>query len=237
MELTGARCGVTVMLRTLKGLFLAQLFGNLAIAVFSSLAGGMDAAGQVKLHLIYTGAVFACLAFAGWLSMFEFSRGAGTSYASMVGAAFGAAAAEFKLRRADQPEARQIESVQGGVLEAAQTAALIAQVQLPTLLRAKVYDAMINMVLRYHNGLPLTRKTMTEAGVTNQAYWNLANYLLGQLGLREDTIYHTRGNDQEDIKWLRNRVRVVSAAGLEEVWVWPANEDGWVQVDLRKWFK
>ena len=51
--------------------------------------------------------------------------------------------------------------------------------------RRKLNDTLANIIMRAHDGQRYSRKAMVDDGVCDQKYWNLARYLLQQIGLMD----------------------------------------------------
>jgi hypothetical protein len=80
--------------------------------------------------------------------------------------------------------------------------------------------------MRAHDGQRYSRKAMTDDGVCDQRYWQLARYILQQIGLMEadSPLFLSKGDLKLDLEWADRRYRVTVG---RLVWVLPEDETAW----------
>ena len=91
--------------------------------------------------------------------------------------------------------------------------------------------ALTNIILRYHEGQPISHKRMTDDGVVDQRYWQVAYTVLGQWAMvgGYTRAYKTHGDAQLDLEFIGRRWRVSIG---QEVWVLPEGSEARETVDL-----
>ncbi len=78
------------------------------------------------------------------------------------------------------------------------------------------------MVVRQHEGRPISRATMVAADITTQNYWNLANAILNAIGLRKGSRWMGTDSMRADLHYIRHNtildprfIKVRRAGGTE----------------------
>jgi hypothetical protein len=154
-------------------------------------------------------------------------------FASTVGSGLGAFVGEYRRVRG-VPDEQVIEDIQqtaAAVVDPMVEAQLFRDGTEDLVSRYKLNTGLTNIVLRYHDGLPISRKRMTDDKVIDQRYWNLCYEVLEQLGMvgSDTRSYKSKGDAQLDLEFIGRRWRVSMG---QEVWVLPEVSEAWQRVDL-----
>jgi hypothetical protein len=154
-------------------------------------------------------------------------------FASTVGSGLGAFVGEYRRVRG-VPDEQVIEDIQqtaAAVLDPRVEAQLFRDGTEDLVSRYKLNTGLTNIVLRYHDGLPISRNRMTDDKAIDQRYWNLCYEVLQQLAMvgGDTRSYRTKGDARLDLEFISRRWRVSMG---QEVWVLPEGSEARQRVDL-----
>lgn len=97
--------------------------------------------------------------------------------------------------------------------------------------RFKLDWVLSQFVIRQHAGARISKGAMVREGVCDQRYWNLANHILIELGLRlaNSTEWVSQGSEDLDLALVIKRFKVIAS---KRVYVYLVATGEWEPVDL-----
>jgi len=211
----------------------AVLFGNAAIALavmaYDKYTSRVNLTTDqvMAICMAYTAFCLFIMAFGGLFWMSAAVHVAASSLGSAVGAAFG----QYYYYKHQYSQASNPTVLKP--IAARNEAAEAVSYNAPIVDRYMLNNTLHFMVERANKGMNISRNTMVALSLCSQNYWNLANYILCAVGLRDPASpsrYYSTGGVNRDLHWLSTHYTVEDG----QVMVKPKDTELWEIVDLER---